>query len=270
MPAKTDVPASDAQRRFMKKLGLAYARDITKAQAIDLIGTALEPEKETVEILKFFRVSAKGMHQTKARHRLAEIMADADSRRRWDERPAKADQLEQLAFYGEELPRGITHAAAERRINEIREDCSKADAWDAVVEKRENAASDMDDLVEAAQEYSTEYGCRKLGKKLARAAVQALMAEGITAETIDAQLYAPMYRKASEMDPSIVKDRKEFERGLLIAVAAAKPVAAQGAHIEAQRSVTIVPLRKGVAWRGWLWILLLVAIFAAMVSLSGR
>lgn len=211
---KTDPPASDAQRRYMDKLGLAYPGDITKAQATDLIGTALEPEQNTVEILKFFRVPTKGMHQTAARHRLAEIMADADSRRRWEQRPAKAEQLEQLAFFGEPAS-GISHAAAERRINEICEDSAKADAWDGEVQKRELAEMAIDDLIETAPEYSGDYGCRKLSKKLARTAVQALMADGITPETIDAQRYAPIFRKASELEPSVVKDRKQFERELL-------------------------------------------------------
>lgn len=215
MAPKIDPPATDSQKRYMDKLGLSYAATITKAQATALIGTRLEPESETIEILKYFRVSTKGMHQTAARHRLAEIMADPNNVARWEQRPATAEQIAQLTFYGVQPIPGLSHSAASARLDAICEaDPTRADAWDAELARLEAAESEIDDLIELAPDYSSDYGCRRLPKKLARQVVLALIAEGITAEDIDKQFYAPLFKRAADIDPSIVKDHDQLARHL--------------------------------------------------------
>jgi hypothetical protein len=40
------------------------------------------------------------------------------------------------------------------------------------------------------------------------------MAEGVTTEQIDKQFYAPLFQRAADLDPSIMKDRDQLARHL--------------------------------------------------------
>jgi hypothetical protein len=143
-------------------------------------------------------------------------MADPDNAHRWQQRPAVPEQLDQLAFYGEPIVPGLSHSAAAKRIDEICEaDPTKADAWDDEISRRELAELALNDIIELAPDYVSDNGCRRLPKKLARQALQAIMAEGITAEQIDRQFYGPLFQRAAKIDPSIVKDTDRFTRQVL-------------------------------------------------------
>ncbi len=256
---RSEEVASEAQRKYLDRLGLTYSNDITAAAASDLIGMKLPPEPETVEMLKFLGISSEGMTQTDARKRLADAMANPENKQKWAERSASKDQTDCLEFFKQVIPKGLTHSVAEIMLRDLFADEAKADAWDAEVERRELAESEIDDFIDLIADYADDHACRKPSKKLARAVVLDLLANGVTVERIEAERYTPFFRRAAELDPSIVKDAAPFQQR----IAAACNMETRSMRGEARMAPGNARLRR--RWLPWVF---LAALFGAAALLG--
>ena len=59
---------------------------LTKGQASDLIGLFEEPDDGDLQVMKFFKVPARGVSQTKARMEVARLFMDPTNRNAWEKR----------------------------------------------------------------------------------------------------------------------------------------------------------------------------------------
>lgn len=93
-------------------------KTLIKGQISDLIGLYVKPEEHEKEILKFFKVPLKGMHQTKARHEIGLLFEDSEKKEAWDNRPANTIDKEFYRFVGKPVPKNVTHVQAMRDQSE--------------------------------------------------------------------------------------------------------------------------------------------------------
>ena len=157
---------------------------LTKGQASDLIGLVEEPEDWAIERLRFFKLSTKGLCQTEARMKVEQLMANPENVKRWDNRPATAQQREHMKFYGEAVQKGIKATEAERLLAELEERFpSKAEALDNL-----QCIFDEFDDRDMREMMST----RKPTKKALQEAIDKLIAEGKTLDDLasDTQVVA--------------------------------------------------------------------------------
>lgn len=173
---------------------------LTKGQASDIIGLFEDADDAELEILKFFKVPTAGMNQTVARVEVPKLIADPAKAEAWRTRPAEALQKEALRFYGLSIPKGLTYPDAEglisrREVALAAEESPLPDEWDSYKQIIE-AFSD--------REACEDYGLRKPGLPVIRAAVDALRAKGETMEAIADDLDSLAQR--------IIEAKPELER----------------------------------------------------------
>ena len=157
---------------------------LTKGRASDVIGL-LEPlEDHHAEMLKFFKVSAKGMNQTKGRYETQRLLADAANLSAWNERPASAMQKEFFKFHGLPVPKALTSPAAKTISDEhlkslLDNDTGNLSDWEY-----------FESIVEQLADKDTreDYNLKKPSMPAIRAAIDALRASGKSMEELDADL----------------------------------------------------------------------------------
>jgi hypothetical protein len=225
--AQLAEPATEAQLEYLRKLNVPAPRGLTKSAAIDLIGSKLPPEEETVEILRSFQVDTSGMTQTDARYALKRLMENPANRERSRRQSAKAttDQKAILSFFGQPIPPGLSHRAADKIIAEIFTDTAKAEAWDAEQRRLDRIAS----VRVFANDFAGGCGCHRLSAKLVHEAFASLTRNGLTIEQIEADDYARLFARAAEIDPTVVRRRDKFECFVL------EPLRAKGSLTEVAR-----------------------------------
>src|SRR5690606_18078356 len=111
---------TERQLDRLRRMGIS-AKPMTKGQASDLIGLMEEPDDYALEVLRFFKVPTRGMNQTRAGAEVARIFRDPESRERWKNREATAEQKECLRFFRKKVPKGLTHEEAAKLIAELGE-----------------------------------------------------------------------------------------------------------------------------------------------------
>lgn len=107
-------PATQRQLDYIAELGgRPPPRGTTKGEASDLI-TSLQPAgDEHTAILKFFKVSTRGITNAQAVNAVESLMADEANRSLWANRPPNAVTKEFFRFIGRRLPSGVGHTDAE-------------------------------------------------------------------------------------------------------------------------------------------------------------
>lgn len=110
-----------------------------KGQAADFIGMFELPSAEDLQVLKFFKVSAKGYSQTQAKHEAALLLLDVDNKRRWEGRAADALQKDFFFLFGIKLAKGMTYKRASAVIEGIAErwaekEDRRVDEWFAYID----------------------------------------------------------------------------------------------------------------------------------------
>ena len=171
---------------------------VSKGQASDIIGLFEPPEESDTEVLKFFKISTKNLNQTMARAEFDRLMADPEKAEAWQKRSADAEQKETLRFYGVPVPRGLTHAAAVKLIDEredsLREEGSQLpDEWESL----SSIISEFADIGTCAA-----YDIKRPGASVVRAAVDALRKGGKSLKDIDHDI-GLVAEKIVEMQPEI-------------------------------------------------------------------
>ncbi len=109
-------PITNRQEAYLNELGVSVTGTATKGQASDMIGLFKHMEHYDYEVLKFFKLSTRGMNETKGRHVVAKLMADPAKKEQWDKRPASSMQREFFRRYKKRLPKNTTHDEAEEII----------------------------------------------------------------------------------------------------------------------------------------------------------
>lgn len=134
-------------RDELGRRGISMTLDpYTKGSVSDVIGLFEQPDELDAEVLKFFKIPAKGATQTRARYEAVRLLADPETKRQWDSRPPGADQRAFFEFFGIELPRGTTYdqsmrlrLEAEQRLRA--ENNPRLNEWAAL----EQILGDLDD-----------------------------------------------------------------------------------------------------------------------------
>ncbi len=166
---------TERQLDRIERIGLEFAKGHpTKGQASDIIGLFEPVEEEDIEILKFFKISTRGMNQSKASHIVATIFLDSDNIDAWQGRPASTMQKEFYKYFNLKIPKGLTYEDASSFITEYRnklqdEDEKIMNDWDAY----------EDIYLEINEPYNREdYLIKKVSLSIYRDAIEELRIEG--------------------------------------------------------------------------------------------
>lgn len=192
--------ATERQLARIKRDGLNIGvKNLTKGQASDLIGLSERPNEGAVEILQFFKVSIKGISETRARDEVAKIFADPNKVKAWKTRPATQMQKEFFRFFNQKLPKGLTSETASEYIRdyemEHEDDEDILDEWynyEAIYE-------DIDD-----PETRKEYEIKKVSLSVYRKAIDILRSEGKSLTELSSD-YDRIIEKIVEIKPEIRK-----------------------------------------------------------------
>jgi hypothetical protein len=173
---------------------------LTKGTASDVIGLFEEPDAEDVEKLRFFKVPTKDLNQSRARHELARLMADPESKAAWDKRPPDAMLKEEMRHWGLSVPRAASHDECARllqdRFRELSEkEPERAEALDAQWACYEYVWEDLSD-----RENREMYEIKKPTFSLVKEGVDALHSAGTRWEDIQPEDVA---EKLKELKPEV-------------------------------------------------------------------
>jgi hypothetical protein len=114
---------------------------LTKGQASDAIGLFNEPGDEELEKLKFFKVqNSTKLNQTEARRAIYKLFDNPENVEKWENRPASAEQKDQIRFFGEKVPKGLKHIEATKLIDNLSEsNIAQLERWDEMRSAYEDA-----------------------------------------------------------------------------------------------------------------------------------
>lgn len=168
-------PVTEPQLNRIRKDGVSVSgMSLTKGKASDIIGLFVPIEESDAAILKFFKVSASGMNETKGRVEARKLLNDTKNAEAWKLRPAEPMQREYMRHYGLKIPKELTCNEATRLIKEhgdgIEDDKSPMqEEWDAF----ESIVDELSD-----KDVRQDYGIKKPSLPMIRAALEALHKEG--------------------------------------------------------------------------------------------
>lgn len=177
---------TDRQLDRLEREGVRVTRgNLTKGKASDVIGLFEEPDGEDLEKLRFFKGPTKDMNQTRARHEVARLMADAETREAWENRPPDPMLKEEMRLYGLSVPKGATHVRCvelrEARRTELEEkDPTKLEQLYAQWGAYESLMDEFSD-----REFREDYEIKELTFALVKQAADAVHARGTPWEDID-------------------------------------------------------------------------------------
>jgi len=203
IPAWFFDPVTERQLERIQRDGLSVSGvGLTKGKASDLIGLFEPVEEEHEAILKFFKIHLGGMNQSRGRHEVGKLLADAKNAAAWNLRPAEPLQKEYLRFFNVKVPKGLTCVGANRLISENRgkledEDSPKLDEWDLF----ESIATDLAD-----KETRDDYDLKKPSLSVLRAAIDALRKDGNSMDDLAGDLDM-VAQKLIELKPELAKQR---------------------------------------------------------------
>lgn len=190
-----DKPTEFQIKRLEKEGLLLKDKSLTKGQVSDLIGLYVKPDEHEAEILKFFKIPLKGLHQTKARHQISLLFQDADNKLKWDNRPASAIEKEFYRFIDKPVPKSISHTQALK-------DQQDADLSEEVEDEWDNFCTVWDDLCD--RETREDYDLKKPSLAKFRAAWKKAKAEAESIEDLsDPGLIA---EALIELYPDLLRD----------------------------------------------------------------
>lgn len=189
---------TERQARLLASKGINLPDGpVSKGQASDLIGLFFPVEEEDKAVLKFFKVSTKGLNQTTARAEVATLQADPENAAAWNQRPADPVQKEFYRFFGVKVPGGLTYSAADEYIAKYQEtlDTHQLDDWDSY-------ESILDELMD--KDTRDSYDIKKPSVAAIRAAIEALRQSGMSLSDLEDDLEI-VTQKLIELQPELEK-----------------------------------------------------------------
>jgi len=175
--------ATDRQMDRLARMGIGLKRgNLFKGQASDLIGLEEAASDEQFAMLKFFGMPTRDTNETLAKAAITRLMADEQNRTRWEKRMASKEQRDCITFFGADVPKGITHIAAQALIDEL----SEANPG------REGEWSNLADILDAFSDcdFREMVEITKPSRDVIQEAMDELLAEGRTLRALDAEAVA--------------------------------------------------------------------------------
>ncbi len=195
--------STDRQIKYARKLGIKADQKMTKGQLSDLIGLHNCDEIERFEdILKFFKVSLKGLNSTTAKYKAQDLLSDEKNVKKLNNRPALKGQKDFYRFFNIQIPKGLTAGQAEETISEYEK------------QKKVEKSNELElfDLYSEciSEDLREDRNIKKMSPALFRKAYNALVADiekSHDADEMDDYIDEEMIiDKAIELKPDLEKD----------------------------------------------------------------
>lgn len=194
-------PATQKQIDYIESLGGSVPRaGLTKGEASAVIDSLQPADEEDLRVLRFFKVSTRGMRLKSAKEMAESLLANPGNAERWAGRSPSSGVKEFFRFFGEKLPPKIGHDDAQALMNE---------------RVKELATSSPDRLAEwnsydvildnfSDPDFCEGYDIKKPPAPLLRKVVDGLISEGRT--------YEQMADDEEEIVRRLIAERPELER----------------------------------------------------------
>lgn len=187
--------ASDGQKKTDRK--------ISRGEASDLIGLDCDPGEGELQVLKFFKVDASGMSQTRARHEIAVLWSTPQNQGAWLNRPPDLMTREEAKFYGVKLPKGVTLENATKLISDYLDTLDEDEA-----STLEDEWAAYDDIIEQLTDRDSLecYEIRKPNKTLIKKVIKEHLDSGKSYLEINSDFMEELVERLIELDPKLPKD----------------------------------------------------------------
>jgi hypothetical protein len=124
-------PATDAQMRELDERGIYLQRQLTKGQAMNVLGLFTPPDGRQVDILKHFNIPySYKMNQTMAHYLIRELFDDPKKVEEWNNRPPTTTVRQGLLFMQGGLVSGLSHVDSQKLLDKLgMEDPERYQEW---------------------------------------------------------------------------------------------------------------------------------------------
>ncbi|MBW9270550.1 MAG: hypothetical protein K1566_12980 [Candidatus Thiodiazotropha sp. (ex. Lucinisca nassula)] len=125
LPAESDEawqnePATEAMLNELAEKDIRLKRELSKGQAMNILGLFSPPDGRQVDILKHFNIPYSfKMNQTMAHYVIREIFSDSAKVAEWNNRPPTTTVRQGLLFMEGKLVSGLTHEECQSRLNKL-------------------------------------------------------------------------------------------------------------------------------------------------------
>jgi hypothetical protein len=188
--------ATERQTKLLAEKGISLPNgQLSKGQASDVIGLFFPVAESDEQVLKFFKIPAKGLNQTTAQIEVNKLLAEPENATAWRQRSADVMQKEFYRFFGIKIPTDLTHATANAFIRQHQKvlDSQQLDDWSTY-------ESILDELSD--KETCECYDIKKPTMATVRDAVAALRASGKALSDLEDNLDS-IAQKIIEMNPAL-------------------------------------------------------------------
>jgi hypothetical protein len=112
-------PATDLLQRELEERGI-YLQNLTKGQAMNVLGLFSPPDGRQVDILKHFNIPySYKMNQTMAYYLIRELFSDPVKVEEWKNRPPTTTVRQGLLFMHGNLVSGLSHVEAQAMLDQM-------------------------------------------------------------------------------------------------------------------------------------------------------
>jgi hypothetical protein len=124
-------PATESMLQELADRGIWLNQQLTKGQAMNILGLFTPPDGRQVDILKHFNIPYSfKMNQTMAYYLIRELFKDPAKVTEWHNRPPTTTVRQGLLFMQGRLISGMTHVEAQSRLDKLgMQDAQKYREW---------------------------------------------------------------------------------------------------------------------------------------------
>ncbi|MCG7893367.1 MAG: hypothetical protein AB2733_11615 [Candidatus Thiodiazotropha taylori] len=113
-------PATEVMLNDLAEKDIRLNRELSKGQAMNILGLFSPPDGRQVDILKHFNIPYSfKMNQTMAHYVIREIFSDPEKVAEWNNRPPTTTVRQGLLFMEGKLVSGLTHEECQSRLNKL-------------------------------------------------------------------------------------------------------------------------------------------------------
>lgn len=113
-------PATEEQMRELDERGIHLQRELTKGQAMNVLGLFSPPDGRQVDILKHFNIPySYKMNQTMAHYLIRELFNNPNKVQDWKNRPPTTTVRQGLLFMQGRLVSGLSHIQAQTLLDKL-------------------------------------------------------------------------------------------------------------------------------------------------------
>ncbi|MES9993358.1 MAG: hypothetical protein ABW098_15520 [Candidatus Thiodiazotropha sp.] len=113
-------PAPESMLQELADRGIWLEQQLTKGQAMNILGLFSPPDGRQVDILKHFNIPYSfKMNQTMAYYLIRELFKDPAKVKEWNNRPPTTTVRQGLLFMEGRLSSGMSHVEAQKRLDQL-------------------------------------------------------------------------------------------------------------------------------------------------------